>query len=168
MDSAYLTQKYPSVKNWGDSLVRIPSVVTRVPANVGNKSLIPGLGSFHMPRSNQACVHNYWTCTLEPRSATTEPTCLHASLHACMRAYKPTCEPTCLLVSLHAYMRAYMPTCKPTCLPVSLHVSLHAYLWAYMPTCEPTCHSYWSPSTLEPCATRETSTMGSLLTATLE
>ena len=44
------------------------SVVKDQSANVEDMDSIPGLGISHMPWSNEARVHNYWACTLEPRS----------------------------------------------------------------------------------------------------
>ena len=45
----------------GDSVVKNP------PVKAGDTGSIPHLERFHMPRSNQAHAHNYWSLhTLEP------------------------------------------------------------------------------------------------------
>ena len=46
-------------------------VVKNLPANAGDRGLIPGPGRCHMFRATQPVCHNYWVCTPES-VATTE------------------------------------------------------------------------------------------------
>ena len=43
-------------------------MVKNPPANAGDTGSIPNQEGSHLPRSNEACMHNYCICALEPGS----------------------------------------------------------------------------------------------------
>ena len=70
------------------------SVVKDQSANVEDIDSIPGLGISHMPWSNEACVHNYWACTPEPRSCNYWAHVPQLLKPVCPRAHAPQREKT--------------------------------------------------------------------------
>ena len=72
-------------------------LVKNLPASAGDMRLIPGLGRFHVPWGNWACVHNCWGCALEPAlcnnrgpyTANRESTCAAVKPQCSQKENKP-------------------------------------------------------------------------------
>ena len=58
------------------------AVVKNPPANAGDKGSSPGLGSSHMPRSNEACAPQLLSlCSRARKPQLRKPVCLEPMLH---------------------------------------------------------------------------------------